>query len=329
MRRSESINEIATALSKVQGVMLGAAKNRVNPAFRAGYADLKSIWTACREPMANNGLSVAQGTIVDGDEILMTTLLMHTSGQWIEGTYPLRPMKADPQGYGSAYSYARRYSLAAMLGIYVEDEDDDGEAAMDRNRDRDRGQSRQQQGRGDDHRQQRRDDRPQQQRTARQDEAPARETWSQWIGPVVTRANQGWRNEMAREGVEDRYQGEYKDLTMEPREVQYLCSLMVEAGRLSEDVIAKDNRPGVRDPAKCRAVIAERFERHPERIKAAVDEHLKHKRIELRAKLGMPDLEGDDDDSPPGVGGYDGSEIASGTPPPLSHPVATQDSQPR
>jgi hypothetical protein len=318
---SESIAKLTTALRAARKSFGKIKKDHKNTFQGNSYATLGGVLAAVDDALADNGLIAFHSTRWDAGELWLDTTIEHESGEWIASVYPLFAANYfDPQKIGSSLTYARRYVLQAMLG--VASEDDDGVSAVDR------GQSHQQQGRGEDRRQQRRDDRPRQHQASREEVnqqfpaasgGPLRETWSQWIGPVVTRSNKDWREEMFREGVEDRYQREYKDLTMEPREVQYLCSLMVEAGKLSEEAVAKDNKPGVRDPAKCRAVVAERFDRHPERIKSAVMEHLRHKRIELRAKLGMPDFEGDDDDdSPPGVGGYEGTEIAAGTPPPLT-----------
>lgn len=125
--RSESIDALAGALAKAQGVMKNAALNKENPHFRSRYADLASVIDAIREPLSANGLSVVQQTvIVDGALVLRTTLL-HSSGQWIESEYPL-PMAARPQELGSALTYARRYSLTSLI-CNAADEDDDANAA--------------------------------------------------------------------------------------------------------------------------------------------------------------------------------------------------------
>lgn len=132
MKTSESINELADALSKAQAKIEGAKKDALNPHFKSKYADLASVWEAIREPLAANGLSIAQGTEFFGDadnlHLVLCTRLLHKSGQWIESVIPVRPVKDDPQGMGSALTYARRYALSAMAGVAPED--DDGEAAM-------------------------------------------------------------------------------------------------------------------------------------------------------------------------------------------------------
>lgn len=129
MEHSESIQELATALAKAQAAIQPAAKDKTNPAFRSRYADLTSIWEACREPLNTNGLSIIQMPGNDGDgRIALTTMLLHSSGQWIRTTVSTRIVKDDPQGVGSGLTYLRRYALAAMVGV-VADEDDDGNRA--------------------------------------------------------------------------------------------------------------------------------------------------------------------------------------------------------
>lgn len=129
--QSEQINELAAALSKAQGQIKGAVKDSANPFFQSKYADLQSVWEACRVPLSSNGLSILQTMEADekGDQYIVTTLA-HSSGQWISGRMKLNPVKNDPQAVGSCISYYRRYSLAAMVGIYQSD--DDAESAVDR-----------------------------------------------------------------------------------------------------------------------------------------------------------------------------------------------------
>jgi hypothetical protein len=132
MNKSDSIKDLATALSSAQSEIRGAIKDAENPFFKSSYADLESIWESCREIITTHGLSVTQLPTMtdDGKYPALETTLMHSSGQWISGKIALNPVKPDPQSMGSAISYMRRYSLAAVLGIYQKD--DDGEAAMGR-----------------------------------------------------------------------------------------------------------------------------------------------------------------------------------------------------
>ena len=129
--RSEAINEIAAALAKAQGAMRGAVKDAKNPHFKSSYADLASVWEACREALSGNGIAVMQPTAFDGQMVEVETILAHSSGQWVASVLRIRPMKPDAQGIGSAITYGRRYGLAAMVGVAPED--DDGEAAVGRN----------------------------------------------------------------------------------------------------------------------------------------------------------------------------------------------------
>lgn len=127
--KSDSINELAKALALAQLQLKPAVKDATNPHFRSKYADLGAVWEACREPLANNGLSVVQMPVdSEAGRVALMTLLMHTSGQYISSTVSTRLQKDDAQGVGSALTYLRRYSLASVVGI-VADEDDDGNAA--------------------------------------------------------------------------------------------------------------------------------------------------------------------------------------------------------
>lgn len=125
MRSSESIKEIASALCKAQAVIEGAIKDKMNPAFRSAYADLGSCWDACREPLSTNGLSIIQLPKADDGAVILETILMHTSGEYISEELRIPVVKRDAQGYGSALTYARRYALCSFVGIAPED--DDGE----------------------------------------------------------------------------------------------------------------------------------------------------------------------------------------------------------
>ena len=132
MSQTENISELVTALSKAQGVMAPAKFNKGNPHFKSRYADFTSCMEACRLPLACNGLSVMQYCDTVNDKLVLVTMLAHVSGQWIKSYFPLLPKDFTSQAIGSAMTYAKRYSLSAMLGIVADEEDDDGEATMDR-----------------------------------------------------------------------------------------------------------------------------------------------------------------------------------------------------
>lgn len=128
METSEQINELAAALAKAQGQIKGAVKDSTNPHFKSSYADLASVWDACRDALSENGIAVIQTPHTDeASNCHVVTMLTHASGQWVRDTFSLPPTKADPQGYGSAITYMRRYALAAIVGVAPED--DDGNAA--------------------------------------------------------------------------------------------------------------------------------------------------------------------------------------------------------
>lgn len=123
MNKSESINELASALCKAQGEMSGAKKDAQNPFFKSHYADLESVWSAIRKPFAEHGLSVTQTITFTPEIAMLHTILMHSSGQWIESVMPILTKDDSPQAMGSGLSYARRYSLAAIAGVYQQDDD--------------------------------------------------------------------------------------------------------------------------------------------------------------------------------------------------------------
>jgi hypothetical protein len=134
MNQSESIAELSAALAKAQGIMEGASKDSANPFFKSKYADLASVWDACRKPLSDNGLSVVQTTEFmpeHPDMVCIETILCHASGQWIKGRLAVKPVKSDPQSVGSCITYLRRYSLQSIVGIAPED--DDGNAASGKN----------------------------------------------------------------------------------------------------------------------------------------------------------------------------------------------------
>ena len=128
---SSEIGELAKALAAAQGEMTAAAKDASNPHFKSRYATLASVWDAIRGPLSRNGLSVSQvlETPDAGPGVIVRTMLLHTSGQWIASRYVMPiPDKLTPQAVGSAITYARRYALSAIVGI-APDDDDDGNAA--------------------------------------------------------------------------------------------------------------------------------------------------------------------------------------------------------
>lgn len=128
MTRSEQINDLATALAKAQGQIEGAKKDSKNPHYNSKYADLAAVWDAIREPLSKNGLSVVQTLklIPAGESgwlLQCDSVLMHATGQFIGDGLAIPVTRVDAQGVGSASTYARRYSLMALVGVAPEDDD--------------------------------------------------------------------------------------------------------------------------------------------------------------------------------------------------------------
>jgi hypothetical protein len=131
MRSSDTLTKISPALVKAINAIEGVKKGADNPFFKSKYANLESVIEAAHGALSANGLAVMQGPgPMDGNCITLTTRLVHESGEWIETDFSLPAGKMDPQAAGSAITYARRYSLMAMLNMPAVD--DDGEASMPR-----------------------------------------------------------------------------------------------------------------------------------------------------------------------------------------------------
>jgi hypothetical protein len=127
MRQSERLGELGTALAKAQAAIQPAAKHAENPHLKSKYADLTAVWDACRTHLTCNGIAVVQSPAAEDAQVTVTTRLIHTSGEWIEGALTMRAKDASPQSIGSTITYGRRYGLASMVGVAPED--DDAEAA--------------------------------------------------------------------------------------------------------------------------------------------------------------------------------------------------------
>lgn len=128
MQKSEDIKELATALAKAQGQMKAAIKDSANPFFKSKYADFAAVVDAIKAPLSANGLSYTQLTDVEEGGVVIETVLLHSSGQWIMGRLKMPVAKQnDPQALGSAITYCRRYALQSLCG--VPSDDDDGNAA--------------------------------------------------------------------------------------------------------------------------------------------------------------------------------------------------------
>ena len=129
MNKNSSIANLAEALAAAQGAFPAIYKTKfvkiktAKGEYSYHYAPLDEIVAATRPVLLQHGLAVSQGCR-DG---VLTTLLMHRSGEWIEANDPIAPA-LDAKAYGSELSFKRRYAYTAILGLVTED-DDDGERA--------------------------------------------------------------------------------------------------------------------------------------------------------------------------------------------------------
>lgn len=130
--QSPTINKLMAALAKAQAEIRSAELNGTNPHFDAKYAGLDAIWDACRAPLSKYELCVVQAPMEDDKGTAIITTLGHSSGEFIRGKLYITPRDKSSQAIGSAMTYARRYSLAAMAGVAPRGEDDDGEGSMGR-----------------------------------------------------------------------------------------------------------------------------------------------------------------------------------------------------
>jgi hypothetical protein len=128
------MKEFAKAMAKAQSQIKTALKDtkgQIGQNRSYKYADLTSVWDACKQALSSNDIAVIQKPDFDNSGMWLETMLLHASGESVTGRYPLRPAQDTPQAYGSAITYAKRYSLSAMVGVVTE-EDDDGNAASQR-----------------------------------------------------------------------------------------------------------------------------------------------------------------------------------------------------
>ena len=125
MNKSNNLSELAKAMILFQVKVESIKKDANNPFFKSKYASLSNILDAIKEPLIESGLTVMQ---FPTGEHSLSTLIIHTSGEYLRSEYSMRPVKDDPQGRGSCLTYMRRYSLAAVLCLNI-DEDDDGNLA--------------------------------------------------------------------------------------------------------------------------------------------------------------------------------------------------------
>lgn len=139
MKHSDQVNEIAAALAKAQAEIGVAVKRNTATvtskkgaaaSYKYEYADLAAVLHVCRETLSKHGLARTHSTHIDGSRLIVTTKLVHTSGQWFSSEFPAAIGDSDPQSLGSAQTYGIRYGLLAVCGIATDWDDDDGSAAQ-------------------------------------------------------------------------------------------------------------------------------------------------------------------------------------------------------
>ena len=134
MKTSETLGKIAPALVAALAEIGGVAKGADNPFFKSKYATLENVIDASKPILATHGIALIQfPAAFSHGAMSLETVLIHESGEWISGSeaFGVATGKLDPQGVGSALTYARRYAQMAVLNMPAVD--DDGEAAMPRN----------------------------------------------------------------------------------------------------------------------------------------------------------------------------------------------------
>lgn len=121
------MKELIGSLIKAREGFQPILKDRLNPFHKSKYATLDSVLESVGSSLGANGLAITATVSTESDKTVLITTLHHTSGESIESRYPL-PNIDDPQKLGAAITYARRYSICALLNVTA-DEDDDGNSA--------------------------------------------------------------------------------------------------------------------------------------------------------------------------------------------------------
>jgi len=122
---SETLGKIAGALAKAQSEMTMVEAKSTNPFFNSKYASLASVLETAMPPLNKHEIALVQGNRWDNDDngFYITSMLMHSSGEWIKSEIRMPIMKKDPHGVGAATTYGRRYLLSSMVGIAQADDD--------------------------------------------------------------------------------------------------------------------------------------------------------------------------------------------------------------
>lgn len=127
--QSDSLDKLAPALSKLQGGLENVKRDSANPFFKSKYSTLTSVWDEARAKLQANGFSLIQAPLKSSQGVILKTMLLHSSGQFIASTFFMPVEKISAQDFGKAITYARRYCMCSVLGI-APDDDDDGNTAQ-------------------------------------------------------------------------------------------------------------------------------------------------------------------------------------------------------
>jgi hypothetical protein len=131
MIKSESIKNLEVALANAQAEMPAVTMDATNPFYKSKYATLGAVIQTSRAILHKHGLAISQLPTSDGNQVGVTTILMHTSGEWIQDTIMISAGEAKnpAQEAGIIISYLRRYAWAAILGMYTEEDTDGNDVA--------------------------------------------------------------------------------------------------------------------------------------------------------------------------------------------------------
>lgn len=123
LKYSQTMSALSVALGKCQSEILHATKNSINPHFKNRYADLEEIIDRVKLPLSKFELSCTQHPSFSESNVSLTTLITHSSGEWLESTSSAPVSKLDVQGVGAVITYLRRYSLQSIFMFASADDD--------------------------------------------------------------------------------------------------------------------------------------------------------------------------------------------------------------
>ena len=126
--KSPKIDKLAGALAKAQSAMTMVEGKSTNPFFNSKYASLAAVLEVAMPALNANEIALVQGNRWDttNNGFYITSMLMHSSGEWIKSEIRMPIAKKDAHGVGAATTYGRRYLLSSMVGVAQADDDGNG-----------------------------------------------------------------------------------------------------------------------------------------------------------------------------------------------------------